>query len=117
VSDSAEINNEQDQRREVVRVAREILGGSVGIVAGARRMMNLYFDFAQRRSPMEKDKDILVFVGIYSESDHLPLGDFRRHWNKEALKIKDEELNRFELRVKERAFQACKNLIAKCDQV
>jgi hypothetical protein len=101
----------QDQRREMIRVAREILNGSIGIVAGARQMTALRFS-----SRAEKDEDILVFVGIDSESGHLPLGDFRWRWNKDALKIKDEELNRFELRVKERAFRACENLIAKYDQ-
>ncbi|HXD01538.1 MAG TPA: hypothetical protein VN048_19540 [Verrucomicrobiae bacterium] len=101
----------EDRRREMVRVAREILNGRIGIVAGARQMTGLRFP-----SKLEKDEAMLVFVGIDSESDHLPLGDVRRHWDEEVLKTKDEELRRFELSMKEQAFRACENLIAKYDR-
>ncbi len=56
-------------------------------------------------------------VAIDSESGHLPLGEVRRHWNTEALKIKDVELQSYETRVAERAFQACKSLIARYEAV
>jgi hypothetical protein len=64
-------------------------------------------------SSTEHDNDVLVFVGIDSESDHFPLGDVRRHWSAEALKAKDEELKNYELRVRERAFRACESFIAR----
>jgi len=107
-----QINTVEEQRREMVRVARGILNGGIGIVSGARQLTHLRFC-----SRSDNNSDLLIFVGIDSESDHLPLGDVRRHWNVKALKIKDEELNRFEARVKERAFRACEGIIAKYDRV
>jgi hypothetical protein len=106
------ITTVEEQHREWVRVAHGILDGSIGIVAGARQFTSLRF-----RSRTEKDSDILVFIGIDSESDHLPIGDVRRHWNTEALKIKDEELQHYESRVKDRAFRACESIIARFDRV
>jgi len=75
----------EDRHHEMVRVAQGILDGSIGIVAGARQLTRLRFN-----SRAENDSDILIFVGIDSETDHLPLGEVRRLWNAEALKIKDE---------------------------
>ena len=89
-------------------VARQILGGKIGIVTGARELTRMRFP-----SRAESDEDILVFVGIDSQTDHLPLGEVRKFWNSEVLKAKDEELKQFELWVKEQAFTACKNVIAK----
>jgi hypothetical protein len=108
MGDSLKIDAMEGQRREMVRVARSILNGSTGVVAGARQLTRLRFP-----SRVEKDKDILLFVGIDSETDHLPLGHVRRHWNAEVLKAKDEELERFELCMKERAYRAYENFIAK----
>jgi hypothetical protein len=109
---SEQINSVEEQRKAMVHVARQILDGKVGIVAGARELTRLRFP-----SRAELDSDILVFVGIDSETDHLPLGNVRRQWNAEVLKVKDEELKCYEDRVKERAFSACKNLIAKYDRL
>ena len=107
-----QITTLEEQHREMVRVAHGILGGSIGIVAGARQITRLRF-----RSTAENDSDILVFVGIDSETDDSPLGDVRRHWNAEILKTKDEELQRYEARVKERAIRACESFIARYDHV
>jgi hypothetical protein len=112
MSTPSQITTVEEQRREMVRVARGILDGSIGIVAGARQITRLRFG-----STAENDSDILIFVGIDSESDHLPLGDVRRHWDAEALKAKDEELQLYEARVKERAFRACESFIARHDDV
>jgi hypothetical protein len=100
--------SEKEIRREMVSIARDILNGAVGIVAGARKIASMRFG-----SATENDKDVLVFVGIDSESDDLPIGDVRRHWNSEALKAKDAELRSFEARVKESAFRACERIIAR----
>jgi len=108
MEDGNQISTVEQQRKVMAGVAHQILDGKIGIVAGARELVRLRFP-----SRAESDEDILVFVGIDSETDHLPLGEIRRLWNREVLKIKDEELMRYEVQVKERAFNACKNLIAK----
>ena len=112
MSASPQISAVEIQRRETVRVAHRILDGGIGIVAGAREITRLCVP-----SRAEKDSDILVFVGIDSESHHLPVGDVRRHWNAQILKAKDAELQDIEARVRERAFRACRSLIAKYKHV
>ena len=94
----------------MLRIARGILDGKLGIVAGARKMWRL--------APLLRldGPDVLIFKGIDSETDHLPLGEVRSRWNKEALKRKDEELHRYETQMRARAFQACENLIRKLEQ-
>jgi hypothetical protein len=109
---SSDISTVDEQRREMVRVAHGILDGSIGIVVGARQLTRLRFP-----SRAENDSDILVFVGIDSQTDHLPLGDVRRLWNIDVLKVKDDELQAYEARVRERAFGACKSLIARYEPV
>ena len=108
MSTSSQITTVEEQHREMVRVARRILDGSIGIVAGARQITRLRFG-----STAENDSDVLVFIAIDSETDHLPLGDVRRHWSAEALRAKDEELRGFEDWAREHTFKACKSLIAR----
>lgn len=102
------IGNVKETRREMVCIARGILNGATGVVAGAREIARMRFG-----STMDYDPDVLVFVGIDSESDHLPLGDVRRHWDAEALKTKDKELRDYEARVRERVLRACESFIAR----
>jgi hypothetical protein len=94
--------------KEMAKVAQQILDGKIAITDAARELTALRFP-----SRAEKDKDILVFVGIDSETHEFPVGKVRKFWNSEILKAKDEELKKYEERVKDRAFVACKNIIAK----
>src|SRR5882757_3419549 len=100
------IGSVAETRGEMVRTARGIINDVIGIVSGSRELARLRFG-----STTEYDRDVLIFVGIDSESDHFPLGDVRRHWSAEALKAKDAELLDYEARVRERAFQACESFI------
>jgi hypothetical protein len=106
------INTVEEQRREIVRVAHGILDGSIGIAEGARLFTSLGLPHRA-----EKDSDILFFKGIDGETYNIPLGDVRHLWNPEVLKVKDAELQACESRVRERAFAACKSLIARYECV
>lgn len=108
MSSHTQIGGVKETRGQMVRIARGIVNGAIGIVSGSRELARMRFG-----STTEHDRDVLVFVGIDSETDHFPLGDVRRHWNAEALKAKDAELRDYEARVKERAFQACERFIAR----
>jgi Elongation factor Tu C-terminal domain len=108
-----QIHNEEHEqflRGKVVAVARSILAGEVGIVAGARQFVR-----ATHRVGVGSDQDFRFFIGVDSETDHLPLGEVRQRWNPDALLAKDAELADYEARVRERAFAACRSLIQKYD--
>jgi len=105
------IYNEEHRRlasMKIVAAAQSILSGELGIVAGARQLARLRFDVGA-----EHDADFIFFVGVDSETDHLPVGAVRSHWSSNALKMKDEELLAYEASVRERAFEVCRSLIRK----
>lgn len=105
------IYNEEYKRlasQQIVVVARQILSGELGLVAGARRLSCLRFDVDAKHDP-----DFAFFVGVDSETDHLPLEEVRSRWSSDALKVKDEELQRYETTVRGRALEVCQHLIGK----
>ncbi|HWD92769.1 MAG TPA: DUF2489 domain-containing protein [Verrucomicrobiae bacterium] len=96
---------------EVVSTARGVLSGAVGIVEGARRLAKLSHDLG-----VDRDQDFIFFIGVDSETDHLPVGEVRRHWAAEALRQKDEELRKCEASFRDGAFQGCQSLIQRYDK-
>ena len=69
----ATIYNEEHRRlasAKIVATAQRILSGELGIVAGALQLSGLRFDVGA-----EHDADFIFFVGVDSETDHLPVGD------------------------------------------
>jgi len=107
----ANLYNEEHLRlasAKIVAAALSILSGELGIVAGARQLAELRFEIGAANDP-----DFIFFLGVDSETDDLPLGDVRSHWNPDALKSKDAELAAYESVVREKAFAICRNLIQK----
>ena len=98
-------------QREVVAVARDILSGTLGIVAGARRLAKLSHDLR-----LDRDPDFIFFIGVDSETDHLPAGEVRHHWAADALRQKDEELRDCEASFRDGAFRVCQSLIQRYDK-
>lgn len=106
-----EIYNEEHKQwasRKIVAFAQSVLSGELGIIAGARQINGLRFDVGA-----EHDPDFIFFVGLDSETDHLPIGEGRKHWNPDALCEKDAEVARCEALYRDKAFEACRNLILK----
>jgi hypothetical protein len=91
-----------------VTAAEAILSRELGIIEGARKLSSLRFEVRA-----EHDEDFILFVGIDSETDHLPVGKTEAHWNPAVLKGKKMEIEKFEGAIRGRAFQACRNLVSK----
>ncbi len=104
---SVSLTTVEEQEREIVRVARLILSGEVSIITGAREMASVRF----RSHSDDRDEEFLVFVGIDSETDHLPVGDMRKLWAADALIRKDAQINEAEDFFRERALEAARILI------
>lgn len=60
---------------------------------------------------MEDDPDFLTMTALDSETDHLPTGHERRHWNAEALARKDEEIARAIALYHEEVQSACVRIV------
>ena len=95
------------QRQNVVRVARAMLDGQLGVIDGSRQLCAL----RSRVSPLDFDPNFLPFVGIDSETDHLPIGEVRQHWAADALATKDAELGDAEPQYREMALSGCHRLV------
>jgi len=98
----------QRRRREMVDLARAMLRGEIGILAGARRMLVYRFGAGLD----ESDDDMLTFVAIESQEDHLPVDPSERaHWNAEALARNDVEIAEAEAFHRPAALAACESLV------
>jgi hypothetical protein len=93
---------------KIVALARSILSGESGIVEGSRHLTAWRFDVGA-----ENDPDFIFFVAVDSETDDLPIGPVRQHWNLEVLRVKDAELAAYEAQVRVNAFAVCRSLIQK----
>jgi hypothetical protein len=95
------------QRRQVAKIAAQMLAGNLGMIEGARLLAGLRHEVEVG----EDDPDFLMFVAIESETDHLPVGQEREMWAPESLARKDLEISRAESYAREDAVEACRNLV------
>ena len=94
---------------EAVKTAKEMLAGNIGIVEGSRILKVLGFEITNQ----DHDPDFIAFIGIDSESDHIPLGKVREKWSSEGLKKMDIELLEIEDHYRTWALEACTKIIAR----
>ena|SRR5579883_27559 len=89
----------------LLAVVRGILASSIGITEGSHLLVSISYEpGASWRSEM------IVFEGIASETDDLPVGTVRQFWNPDALASKDLERTAYEARMRGRALEACRSL-------
>ena len=99
----------RSQKERAVEIARQIVQGEMSIIEGSRFLSSI----ANEIDPSHDDDDFKTFIGIDSETDHLPIGTVRQLWNKEALEKKDKEIDKAEHWASEFGLEACKNIIKK----
>jgi hypothetical protein len=94
--------------RKIRARARDLLEGRLGVIAAAREFTRL-----AQWARAHEDPDFTTFVGIDSESDHLPVGPVRAEWASDALAKKDSEIHELENKCREDAYRAARNLLEK----
>ncbi|MBK9926785.1 MAG: hypothetical protein IPP66_16045 [Anaerolineales bacterium] len=107
----AEANEEHREylltvQNQVVDVCEAILCGETSVLLGARTLSRLHYELFK-----QIDDDFVLFIGIDSETDNLPIGDERKYWNEKVLVEKDKEIAEYEARVGHEVFDACQKLI------
>lgn len=88
-------------------VLTSLTTGKIGVLLAARKLAGLRFTLIGDKL----DDDWRIFVAIDSETDHLPTGKERVHWQTEALAEKDIEIKESELFYHEQALAAAYRLI------
>ena len=99
----------RSQRELAIGIAEAVLRGDLGVIEGSRRML----PFRWTTGVDEMDDDFLTLVGVDSETDHLPIGQVRREWDKTALARKDQEIAATEAFYREHVFATCRSIITR----
>lgn len=100
------------QREQVLSTARMMLNGDLGIIQGARILTTLRHHVTDE----DHDADFMPFIGIESETDHLPLGTVRQHWSEAALLTKDARIQEAEDFFRDAALSACIRLVERFER-
>jgi hypothetical protein len=96
-------------RQKIIDICNKVLSDQLSIIEASRKIVWL----THNEKLDERDEDLVVFQGIDSETDHLPIGDVRIFWNKTSLEAKDEEIKKYEEWAKSFGREVCENLIKK----
>jgi len=93
-------------RVQILRIARQMLAGEVGIIAASRELGYLRHEVEPQLANV-----LVTFTAIDSETDALPVGDLRKEWSAEALERKDKEIAEAEDFYRDTAINAATELI------
>ena len=97
----------QEQIRvHILRVARQLVAGKIGVIAAARDLGYLRHEVEPQLANV-----LVTFTGIDSETDALPVGHVRKEWNPDVLKLQDKEIAEAEDLYREIAVNAATELI------
>jgi hypothetical protein len=100
------MDTEEEARKDAVRIASEMLAGNVDLAVGCRKIQKPLACLGLRLDP-----DYVIFVGFDSETDHLAIGDERRHWSPDGLRKSDEELSAAIKHYRPHIVRACQTVI------
>ncbi len=94
-------------RRVIFEATKDMLADKLSYIEGARKISAARF--AARLD--ERDADLLPFVGIVSETDALPFGEMRTHWQASALEVLQPEIAKKEAWARQFAEHHCRKLV------
>jgi hypothetical protein len=83
-----------------------MLSGEIPLLEGARRITVLRFDVGAPDDPI-----FYTMRGVESETDHLPIGSERAHWDDSALVEKDAEIARYVAAMREEILKSARELL------
>jgi hypothetical protein len=106
-SGPGEAGSRQFHEREAVELARRIVAGEVGVIAGSREMWRIGKNLVDTRV----DQDFVVFVALDSETDSLPLEDERHLWDPAAFAEQSRKVDEIEAEEQARVYTACRSII------
>ena len=97
----------QKQRQRVFGLVEKMLENSIDYLEGAVEISSLRFELGLANN----DEDFLIFAIISSETDHLPIGNAKLQWSKEALLALIPEYESSTKWAKEISLSSCKNIL------
>src|SRR6267142_2868829 len=88
------------RRAEAARAAHAILAGEIGLIEGVRSLTRIGHGLVR---DFWGDPDFSVLGAVDSETDDLPVGQARGHWDAAALAVKDGESADYEAAIRDAA--------------
>jgi hypothetical protein len=107
MSGGSDIRASDEAKALLIATLTSFLEGRLEVVEVARKLAAQRFAFVGEHL----DEDWRVFVAIDSETDHLPLGDVRKHWAADALARKDAERRETEAFYRDHLLSAARSLL------
>jgi hypothetical protein len=99
-------------RSAIVQTAAEMLDGRVDFLIGSRKLRSLLIEVGLNFP----DPELMVLTAIDSETDALPLGDVRQHWDEGALRRLEPEIQDAERWARDVGSPACVALIRRFEE-
>jgi hypothetical protein len=75
----------------VTTACRDYLAGTLGLIEASRLLASCSHSLRE-----DRNSEFTFFIAVESETDHLPVGEYRNQWAADSLKAKDEEINSIE---------------------
>jgi len=97
----------ETKEREIVAVATAMIGGEINLIEGCREINGLLHEIDD---PAHRDLH-RPFIGVDSETDHLPFGELRKLWHPDFLPQVDEEVERYLTSRRSMIIEACQRII------
>lgn len=97
-------------QQQITEAARELLSGNISITEATRRIMGPAYELGNA-----VEEPFATFLAIDSETDAFPLGNVRDLWSSSGLQRQDAERARYETAVRERALEACREILRRLD--
>jgi hypothetical protein len=94
-------------RGRILKTAQDMLTGKLSYIEGAREIVAA----GTTARLDERDADLLPFVGIVSETDALPFGEMREHWQAAALEALQPEIDQKEAWARGFGESHCRSLV------
>ena len=94
-------------RSEAVQAAQAVLVGDVSIFEGVEHLAGIGHRLVR---DFWNDPDFSVLGAVNSETDGLPVGQERAHWDPIALAVKDREIADYESKVRDAVLAACRSI-------
>ncbi len=97
---------------DLITITKHILAGQISPLLGVRKLR-----YPLSVLELDNHSDFVLFKAIDSETDHLPIGPEREHWNPDSLKQKDIEIQERENLERDEVFKTCDRLLKYLDQI
>jgi hypothetical protein len=97
-------------QQQITAAAQELLNGNISVTEAARRIIGPAYELGSA-----VEEPFATFLSIDSETDAFPLGTVRERWSQSGLQRQDAERAHYEAAVRERAMEACREILRRLD--